>query len=155
MAITVDHAAVGTVLTQAEYEAASGAAHSVSGEVAQATQAALEAETNEDTYAPPDLLKHHPGIAKMWGTVNQIGTQNLDANYNVDGIVDQGTGLTDFTIGDDFSSVNYATSVNSPQHRNSIVAVKTAAVLSVRIRDSNDVAIDSDETSVVAWGTQV
>ena len=36
---------------------------SAAGGPSQANQAALEAETNEDTYAPPDLIKHSPGVA--------------------------------------------------------------------------------------------
>ena len=79
--------------------------------VPQATQAALEAETNEDTYAPPDLLKHNPGIAKAWAVIDQIGTIAVKASHNLDGttpVVDNGVG--DFTLnwGTDFSSTNYA-----------------------------------------------
>ena len=60
----------------------------------QADQTALEAETNEDTYAPPDLLKHSPGIAKAW--VNFAGSSTVTASRNVSSVTDSGTG--NFTI---------------------------------------------------------
>ena len=75
----------------------------------QANQAAIEAGTNEDTYVPPDLLKHSPGVAKGWGYVTiSGGTPSLASNYNVAGIVDQGVGLYDVTWDTDFSNINVA-----------------------------------------------
>lgn len=71
----------------------------------QATQAALEAETNEDTYAPPDLIKHSPGVAKAWVKFDSSGTVN--ASYNVSSVTDNSTGLWTVNWNTDFSSVNY------------------------------------------------
>jgi len=56
----------------------------------QANQAALEAETNEDTYAPPDLIKHSPGVAKAWAGWTVTG--GIDRAYNVSTITDSGVG---------------------------------------------------------------
>lgn len=78
-----------------------------SGGPSQATQGALEAETNEDTYAPPDLIKHNPGVCKAWVSFEMIGTQTIFASHNITSIADGGTGRTDVTIATDFSSVNY------------------------------------------------
>ena len=62
-----------------------------SGGPSQATQAALEAATNEDTYAPPDLMHHHPGMIKVWGIIGGGGDlKSLD--YNVASVTDTGTG---------------------------------------------------------------
>ncbi len=86
----------GTVL-----EAASGETAGVkwgTGPAAQADQAALEAETDENTYAPPDLIRHSPGVAKVYchaiggsGTIAlQSGsfnvssvTRSIDGSYTV------------------------------------------------------------------------
>jgi hypothetical protein len=74
----------------------------------QAVQADIEAETNEDTYIPPDLLKHHPGIAKAWGIFADGGTPAYSASYNLDAsITDHADGDYTVTITTDFSSGNY------------------------------------------------
>ncbi len=74
--------------------------------IAQATQAALEAETDEDTYAPPDLIKHNPGVAKVWVKFDLAGTVN--ASQNVDSVTDTGTGDWTVNITTDFSDADYA-----------------------------------------------
>ena len=69
----------------------SGTANGFGGGPSQATQAALEAATNEDTYAPPDLMHHHPGMIKVWGIIGGGGDlKSLD--YNVASVTDTGTG---------------------------------------------------------------
>lgn len=73
----------------------------------QAVQADVEAETNENTYVPPDLLRHNPGIAKGWGYLGGTGTVSILANYNVDSIVDDGTGNYTVVWSTDFSSNTY------------------------------------------------
>jgi len=75
------------------------------GGPSQATQAAIEAETNEDTYAPPDLIKHNPGVVKAWAKWDNAGT--LAASLNVSSVTDSGGG--DFTVNWDtnFSGSNY------------------------------------------------
>lgn len=100
--------AVGTV-TQVLTSNGVGAAptfQAAAGGPAQATQAAIEAETNEDTYAPPDLLRHHPGVAKCYGTVNSSGT--LQANsFNVASVTKPATGDYLITVDTDFANTNY------------------------------------------------
>ena len=73
----------------------------------QATQAAVEAETNEDTYIPPDLIKNSPGVAKVWISNNATGT-TAEASYNVTSTAKAGTGRYTITIATDFSSADYA-----------------------------------------------
>jgi hypothetical protein len=72
---------------------------------AQATQAALEAETDEDTYAPPNLIRHNPGVAKGWVKAGITG--NVIASYNVSSVDDTGTGEMTVNWADDFSGVHY------------------------------------------------
>ena len=76
------------------------------GSISQANQAALEAQTNEDTYAPPDLMHHHPGMVKAWCKWDIAATVN--ASHNVSSVTDSATGLWTINWNTDFSSVNYA-----------------------------------------------
>jgi hypothetical protein len=84
--------------------------------VSQASQSAIEAETNEDTYIPPDKIRFSPGVAKFWVRYDQIGTLAVEASYNVTSVADDGTGDSTVTIADDFSDAEICTlgmSVNS------------------------------------------
>lgn len=74
-------------------------------DISQADQTAIEAETNENTYIPPDLLNFHPGIAKVWVKFDLAGTVN--ASRNVDSVTDTGTGDWTVVITTDFSGVDY------------------------------------------------
>ncbi|KKL98936.1 hypothetical protein LCGC14_1819410, partial [marine sediment metagenome] len=71
----------------------------------QATQSALEAETDENTYAPPDLITHSPGVAKAW--VQAGLTANIVVSYNVSSVEDPGTGIIVVNWDTDFSGANY------------------------------------------------
>lgn len=75
----------------------------------QATQAAIEAETNEDTYLPPDLLKHNPGVAKVWLKFTVTGS--VDASLNVTSVTDTAVGDWTVNIATDFSSLDYSIAV--------------------------------------------
>jgi hypothetical protein len=72
----------------------------------QANQAAIEAETNQDTYVPPDLLKHSPGVAKAWGNIDQFGA--LCSGYNLSSVTDVGAGHRVFNFSTSFSGTGYA-----------------------------------------------
>ena len=73
--------------------------------VAQADQTAVEAETNENTYVPPDLLNFHPGIGKVLCNWQVDGT--VDASQNVDSVTDTGVGDWTVNITTDFSAITY------------------------------------------------
>jgi hypothetical protein len=77
-----------------------------SGGPSQASQSAIEAETNEDTYPPPDLIKHSPGVAKAWASFGVDST--ADASYNVASISDA-TGDWTITFTTAFSNGTYMT----------------------------------------------
>ena len=79
------------------------------GGVTQATQTALEGETDEDTYAPPDLIKHSPGVAKGWCHIAAAGTLN-SPDYNVASVTDTGVGDRTVVWDTDFSTAVYAAS---------------------------------------------
>ena len=89
----------------------------IGGGPTQANQAAIEGETNENTYIPPDLLKHNPGVAKGWVVYNQSANSIL-ASHNVSSITDTAAGQFDVLWNTDFSSANFAVALsvryNSP-----------------------------------------
>ena len=77
----------------------------------QAVQSDIEAETNEDTYIPPDLIKHSPGVAKAWCMIEQNGTlsgASYPDVYNIDSLTDTGTGDRTVVFDVDFSSGDYS-----------------------------------------------
>jgi hypothetical protein len=79
------------------------------GGPSQANQAALEAETDEDTYIPPDLLHFSPAVAKYWSTWEMSGEHDEAADYGGGSVTDGlAVGNTRHTFGVTFSSVNYA-----------------------------------------------
>jgi hypothetical protein len=74
---------------------------------AQADQTAIEAETNQDTYAPPDLIKHSPGVAKAWVQIDNGGARS-SPYYNIDSITDTAAGVRTIVWDTDFSTTVYA-----------------------------------------------
>ena len=123
----------------------------------QAVQSDIEAETNQDTYVPPDLMKYHPGVAKAW--CHFINT-TVNASHNVTDITDNAVGNWDVNIATSFSSANYSTSVNS--HRSDATRPsgqldqQVADRARVVVFDDSDPGVLIDPTSVMftAWGDQ-
>ena len=105
-----DAAAIGTALDAARSDH-KHAMPAAGGGPSQSDQAALEAETNENTYAPPDLIKHSPGVAKGWCHIAAAGTLNTP-NYNVASVTDTGVGDRTVVWDIDFSTAVYAASVD-------------------------------------------
>jgi hypothetical protein len=128
------------------------------GGPSQATQAAIEAETNEDTYAPPDLLKHSPGVAKAWCRWEQVSSHSITASYNITSVSDGGqTGDTDILWATDFSDTNYA--VAAMAHYNSIAQTGDSAFattgITVIVNDVTSHALkDETDVCIVAFGDQ-
>ena len=123
----------------------------------QATQAALEAETDENTYAPPDLIKHSPGIAKYRCNIAADGTAFSNA-YNVSGVADTGVGhrtisfTVEFAVAADqgsLATVNLANADDSHlQFESPLVG---SVVLKTRIGDST---LTDFPTFNAGWGAQ-
>lgn len=74
--------------------------------ISQDTQSAIEAETNEDTYVPPDLVVNSPGVAKGWCKIAAAGTL-VSGSHNVASITDTGTGDRTIVWDVDFADTNY------------------------------------------------
>ena len=77
----------------------------------QAVEDDIEAETNQDTYVPPDLIKHSPGVAKAWGQVTySTGTPTLSSpDHGIGTIADTALGRLKVPWSVAFSSAVYAT----------------------------------------------
>lgn len=131
--------------------------------LAQADQAAMEAETNEDTYAPPDLIKHNPGVAKAWLKFEQVATQTIAASHNITSIADGGgVGQTDIVIATDFSSGDYGIAGICGRGAAGTGGIKVfladadpaAGTLSIRVTDSADAGFDAEWVSLTMFGDQ-
>ena len=125
--------------------------------IEQATQAEAEAESNVDKYIPPDLIKHSPGVAKVWASVEQIGTHGLNQSYNVSSISDGGgAGDSDFVWNIDFANATYAVigTAGTTQNLGSATpAAGTLRILVQAVSSGNDE--DTSEGFVMGLGTQV
>ena len=119
----------------------------------QATQSAIEAETNEDTYVPPDLIKNYPGVAKAYCSVASDGTLQSNS-YNVTSYARNSTGNYTVTWATDFANTNYSAHVNAEDSsyfaRAGVPATGTQAV---NIRNTSGVAADSAH-NITAFGDQ-
>ena len=71
----------------------------------QAVQSDIEAETNQDTYVPPDLIRHSPGVAKAYGSSEDSGLRS--GSYNVTSSAKDATGKYTWTWADDFADTLY------------------------------------------------
>ena len=93
---------------------------------AQASQAEAEAESNVNKYIPPDLLKHSPGVAKVWGQVADGGTAALQGTgHGIDSIDDDATGDYGVNYTTAFSDATYsfvATAINAAGNRTMCVS---------------------------------
>tara|TARA_Y100000310_G_scaffold317167_1_gene369723 strand:- start:3963 stop:4352 length:390 start_codon:yes stop_codon:yes gene_type:complete len=116
----------------------------------QATQAAIEAETNQDTYAPPDLLKHAPGGGKAWCAITAPGA--LEAgSYNIAAINDSPSGDRDVDYTVAFSGTVYAVggSVNQGGGQNFNATSRTTS--DVNILTFNTSHAGADQASHHVW----
>jgi hypothetical protein len=129
----------------------------------QATQSALESETNEDTYAAPDLIKYSPGVAKSWIEFEQDGTHSILASYNITSVTDGGSsGDSDIVIATDFSSANYAitgtagrgVAGDTPRTIGPGVANPAAGTLTITCSDDGGSRVDCEFVSLALFGDQ-
>ena len=129
-----------------------------SGGPSQANQAAVEGETNEDTYVPPDLLKHAPGVAKVWCWINSTGGigDALDQAYNVASITDSGTGQRVVVFDTDFSDTNSvaAASPRSTLNDNDATHSAEPATGSVAVNHWRSNTFTDAPNNFVAFGDQ-
>jgi hypothetical protein len=120
------------------------------GGPSQADQAALEAETDEDTYVPPDLVKNSPGVAKAYARITDVGAL-VAVSYNVASITDSGTGDRVIVWDTDFSSTNYqvvGSDTGGNQGCTNNYASFAAGSVRLRIRDIENEVQDFGNSNV-------
>ncbi len=129
-------------------------------EAVAATQAAMEAETAQQTFARPDRVRFPPGVAKVWVSwLNAV----VRASYNVTSVTDTATGDWTVNITDAFSSVQWCSIVGlefngAPSATNAAVARvrnKDASSCRVQVGDVTDHALrDPNEVFLAGFGDQ-
>lgn len=90
------------------FGAVPSASTSAAGIVQLADQAAMEAQT-AGRAVTADVMKFHPGVAKVWAFWTSVTTTSLLASLNVSSLTDNGTGDTTVNFSITLSSANYAT----------------------------------------------
>ena len=125
--------------------------------VPQATQAAIEAQTNEDTYTPPHLIKNSPGVTKVSVLWEQTGAHGITASYNMTSVTDGGgSGDTDHLWNVDFGSANYSifggTDAQGPISTTG--ATRLAGGVTTVTYDESGVAVDRTHNSLSCLGEQ-
>lgn len=149
----------GQILTSNGAGAAPTFQDAAGGGPSQATQAALEAETNEDTYAPPDLIRHSPGVCKQWVSFDGEGTVAINGSYNTTSITDNGTGDYTVNIADDMSGTGYAPIAVGAEDtitsfRNTKTLVTAAGTYDIDIENSASTNQDVGNVYACAFGDQ-
>ena len=123
--------------------------------VSQATQAAIEAETNEDTYAPPDLMKHHPGVAKGWAAIDYSGgTPVATTSYNVSGMTDIGTGICAVVWDTNMSSGSYAVACAADETGDDVITASSTQTTAVNIQARRSGTVTDMSMMCIAMGDQ-
>ena len=117
----------------------------------QSDEAALVAETNEDTYAPPDLMKHHPGITKVWVMTNSDGDIEVP-DYGCSSVGDSDTGNRRINFDTAFNGTKFGKQVTGDLAGGGERAsgVSTSATDAMIYNSSN--ALADSETFFSAWG---
>lgn len=128
-----------------------------SSAIVQSSQSAVEAETNEDTYVPPDLIKNSPGVAKFWINFDGTSTIAIAESYNVTSIADNGTGDYTVTIATDFTTATWAAFVSSGDGSanstvNTIESLGTGTIQVKCIVSTTGSAADRDTVCVSGFG---
>ncbi len=145
----------GTALQQLRVDSGATALEwaTITGGPSQATQAALEAETNEDTYPPPDLIKHSPGVAKVWCQWEQTGAHGIITSHNMTSVTDgSSNGDTDHLWNVDFSGADYVIvgGGNGVSSVGTTTAAQAASGATTETRDVTNAGVQIDTESYIA-----
>lgn len=119
----------------------------------EATKDNMEAEATGALYAPSDLVKHSPGVAKAWAFVPIAGT-SFTAQYNMSSVSKGGTGIYNYVIATDFSTADYAVVGMGASGGHSLwLNTIAAGTFGMRIRDNADSEVDAAHM-VACFGDQ-
>jgi len=122
----------------------------------QAVQSDIEAETNEDTYIPPDLMKNHPGVAKAWCTINAAGSLEAGVgknSHNTASVTDTGTGDRLWIIDTDFADSIW-TAVATTDATVSLVFIDGITQSQIHIATESSGSLADRRSRQIAFGDQ-
>ena len=114
------------------------------GTAMQAVQSDIEAQTNQDKYIPPDLLKHNPGVGKFWVNVPANGVVSISAanSTNVASVDDDGTGARGVNLTVAFASTTFAALASGDTLHAAATIINASDVL-VGVYNTSHAAADS------------
>jgi len=116
----------------------------------EATQANMEAEATGTLYVPPDLVKHSPGVAKVWANISADGT-TVNGSYGLTSVTDTAVGVRTLNFSTNFSSAIFVP-VGAAFQLTAVVSVSfdTPAAGSVRalVRDGSFHSSATDPSNV-------
>jgi len=123
----------------------------------EANQANMKAEATGTLYAPPDMIKNSPGVAKAWSDISDPGALNTTNDYNVATVDDNNTGNRQINWTVAFTNnvyVNVCT-LHAPSLNQNHVHFNNmnAADVDLGVTNSSGNATD-DRTSQVHFGEQ-
>jgi hypothetical protein len=106
----------------------------IGGGPTEGTEANIEDEITGTYYAPLDLIKHSPGVAKFWVKFDGSDGTVLGDEYNVSGVSHDGAGDYTVTISPIFDSVNWIAMANArTAGAGRDVRVETMAAATIRV----------------------
>lgn len=125
-----------------------------------ASQAEVEAATNNTKVVTPAVVQYHPGVAKAWALFNGTGTPAFSVRHNFDAsITDDGTGLWTLSFTTDNSGTSYVLT-GTAERGDGVVGVpyaasRAAGTVQVGVRKGSDNALDDfAQINVVVHGDQ-
>lgn len=136
----------------------SGTANGFGGGPTEAADTDMENEgsSNANRYVSPEIMKYHPGVAKVWIRFYQSNSSHtMGASYGVASIADGGAaGFSDFTWSTAFSSAEYAilASAEAASVAGMEAGSKAAGTVTMRFWDMNGTYNDALHASVACFG---
>jgi len=118
----------------------------------QATQAAIEAQTDEDSYLPPDLVVYNPYIAKQWGEFSMVSTHAITFSLNWSSVTDGGAaGDSDLLYAADYSGDDQI--LQGAGDTNQVIGFNAPVAGGCTVRCfANGSGADTAQCYVVGWG---
>jgi len=121
----------------------------------QATKTALEAETDQDTYAPPDRIKYSPGVSKGYVRITTAGALG-SGSFNVASITDDPSLIRTIVWNVDFANTSYSVVSQNVEDQNRYVINRNLAAGSVDVMSKtvSGSSLVDNATATAAFGEQ-
>ena len=126
----------------------------------EANSTQMAAQATGAYFAPPDLIKHSPGVAKAHTLFDQTGSPHvkLGTSYNVNSVTDGCScpGNTDIVWITNFANSTYTTVGMTNVDLYVMVQDDTIATtgITIRVKDNAGTNTDGSEVMIAAFGTQ-